>query len=266
MKTFFTLAPRKYHRLVGGYHSTVLDFSKKGNSCTMNYEIKILEEALINSMPSLQTILVNGWVVRMNKNYTYRANCVCPLLYDNANDIHSQIHICEELFISNKLPPVFKVTPALQDGLAEILLTRGYKNVKTVKVMLCKIDNIETDSFYEIRSLEKPDNEWCMASAKLTGLVQPDFIDVHCQNLRSIAVKGIYDLHVDVNFRRRGIGTAICQSILHYGICHNAKYAYLIVNSKNKNAISLYVQMGFREIYAYDFYCKPHTIYKIVDA
>mgnify|MGYP000860844276 CR=1 FL=1 len=259
----------------------------------MNRKINMLEEALINSMPSLQTILVNGWVVRMNKNYTYRANCVCPLLYNNSNadDVHSQIHICEELLISNKLPPVFKVTPALQDGLAEILLTRGYKNVKTVNVMLCKIDNIGADSFYEIRSLEKPDNEWCIASSKLAGLVQPDLIDVHCQNLRSIAVKGIfvkviigskivgcgygtiergcigiYDLHVDVNFRRRGIGTAICQSILHYGIFQNAKYAYLIVNSKNKNAISLYAQMGFREVYSYNFYCKPNSIYKIVDA
>jgi hypothetical protein len=52
----------------------------------------------------------------------------------------------------------------------------------------------------------------------------------------------------------------------NYGIRENAKYAYLIVHSKNKNAISLYLHMGFAMLYDYSFYCKPYPMYKIIDA
>lgn len=257
----------------------------------MNDEIHLVEEALLNSIPSLQTVLINGWVVRLNKNYTYRANCICPLHYIKGDDVHAQIQTCQELFIDNKLPPVFKVTPALQDGLAETLLSLNYQNIKTVKVMCCKLGNIEAGSRVEIKCSELPDNEWLMASANLTGLVQPELIEVHCQNLKSIAVKsvfteaivdgkiigcgygtvergyiGIYDLHVNADYRHIGVGTAICRSIFSYGIHQNAKYAYLIVHSKNQNAISLYLHMGFAVLYDYSFYCKPHPMYKIVDA
>lgn len=257
----------------------------------MNDEIHLIEEVLLNSMPSYQTILINGWVVRLNKNYTYRANCVCPLHYIEGANVHDQIQTCEELFIFNKLPPVFKVTPTLQGGLSDALLSLNYQNIKTVKVMCCKLENMETDSRVDIKSLELPDNEWLMASANFTGLVQPELIEVHCQNLKSIAVKsvfieaivdgqiigcgygtvergyiGIYDLHVDADYRHKGIGTAICHSIFSYGIRQNAKYAYLIVHSNNQNAISLYLHMGFATLYDYCFYCKPHPMYKIVDS
>lgn len=68
------------------------------------------------------------------------------------------------------------------------------------------------------------------------------------------------------DLRRKGIGTAICRSIFGYGMRQNAKSACLIVHSKNQNAISLYLRMGFDVIYEYNFYCKPHPMYKIVDA
>ncbi|CAB1246314.1 protein of unknown function [Ruminococcaceae bacterium BL-6] len=33
----------------------------------MNEEIHLLEEALLNSIPAMQTVLLDGWVVRLNK-------------------------------------------------------------------------------------------------------------------------------------------------------------------------------------------------------
>lgn len=53
----------------------------------MNDEVHLIEEALINSIPSFQTVLINDWVARLNKNYTYRANCVCPLHYIKSDDV-----------------------------------------------------------------------------------------------------------------------------------------------------------------------------------
>jgi ribosomal protein S18 acetylase RimI-like enzyme len=257
----------------------------------MNEEIHLIEEALLNSIPAMQTVLLDGWVVRLNKNYTYRADCACPLRYTAGVGIDDKIRFCEELFITNKLPSVFKVTPVLQEGLADILLSQNYQNIKIVKVMRCKLENVEIDDWAEITCMDAPDSGWLAASAKLSGIVLPELIEVHCQNLKNIAVKsvfveafiegkvvgcgygtvergyvGVYDLHVEDAYRCRGVGTAICRAIFRYGIRQNAKYAYLIVHNKNQNAISLYSHMGFTTFYEYSFYCKPHPFYKIVDA
>lgn len=257
----------------------------------MNEEFHLIEEALLNSIPARQTVLMDGWVVRLNNNYTYRANCICPLRYAADADIGDKVRRCEELFIAHRLPPVFKVTPVLQEGLAEYLLSQNYQNVKTVKVMRCPLETVEADDPVKIHCSEVPDNDWLAASAKLTGVEQPELMDVHCQSLKNIAVNsvfveaiiedkivgcgygtvergyvGIYDLHVNSAYRCRGIGTAICRAIFRYGIRQKARFAYLIVHSQNQNAISLYAHQGFVSLYEYNFYCRFHPTYKIVDA
>ncbi|WP_277668682.1 hypothetical protein [Caproiciproducens galactitolivorans] len=98
----------------------------------MDNDIKTIEEALFNSIPALQTVLLGGWVIRLNRNYTYRANCVCPL-YDTGGNVTEKVKKCEELFRRNKLPSVFKVTPALQSGLSDVLLLLNYQKKKIIK-------------------------------------------------------------------------------------------------------------------------------------
>lgn len=259
----------------------------------MTDELEIIEEALMNSIPAAKTVLHDGWILRLNQNYTYRANCVCPLHYVPSNNTLDKIKACEELFIDNMLPPVFKVTPILQEGLADLLVSQAYQNIKTVKVMRCALNKSTTglDDCKGIICTEAPDNEWLEASARLTGITVPALVSVHCQGLKSIAVKsifvsasidgkiigcgygtvergyvGIYDLHVDEKFRHRGIATSICRKIFQFGFQHHAKISYLIVHSKNQNAISLYSHMGFISLYDYNFYCKPNQTYNIIDA
>jgi N-acetylglutamate synthase len=257
----------------------------------MNENIKVIEEALLNSIPAQQTILLDGWILRLNQNYTYRANCVCPLNYTNDINVAEKIKTCEELFYRNKLPSVFKVTPVLQENLSDILLSLNYQNVKTVNVMRFALDDSIKDLKSEVNYSEIPGEEWLTASAKLTGITSPDLISVHCLGFKNIAVRsvfvkavrngkivgigygtvergyiGIYDLHVDSNYRKQGLGTAICNTIINYGKEHHAKYAYLIVHSKNKNAIALYSHMGFSKLYEYSFYQEANSSYQTIDA
>ena len=256
----------------------------------MKEEFKILEEALLNSIPSLQTVFLDGWVLRLNQKYTYRANCVCPLIYTEGNHAVEKVRMCEELFGRNKLPSVFKVTPVLQDGLSEQLLSLDYRNIKTVNVMRYILKGSATDIRPEIECSEIPDDNWLTASAKLMGVTSAHLVSVHCQGLKNIAVKsifvkavcdgkiigcgygtvergyvGIYNLHVDNEYRHRGIGTSICHAIINYGREHDAKFAYLIVHSKNQNSILLYSHMGFSKLYEYSFYQKSDSPYQIAD-
>jgi len=257
----------------------------------MNEKIEVIEELLLNSIPAWQTVLLDGWVLRLNKNYTYRANCVCPLNYTEGIGVTEKIKSCEELFDRNGLPTVFKVTPSLQGGFSDILLSMNYQNIKTVNVMTCSLNKSSMDMRPEIKYAELPDEKWLAASANLTGVTSPDLVTAHCQRLKDIAVKsifvkaiingkiigcgygtvergyvGIYDLHVDDVYRQRGFGTSICNAIIRYGIEHHAESAYLIVHSKNSNAIALYAHLEFSQLYEYSFYQKADSPYRITDA
>lgn len=257
----------------------------------MNEKIRVIEELLLNSIPARQTILLDGWVLRLNQNYTYRANCACPLNYAEDISVMEKIRACEELFDRNGLPPVFKVTPALQSDFSDILLSMNYRDIKTVNVMTRSLNKSSMDIRPEIKYAELPDDEWLSASAKLTGVAAPDLIAIHCRGLKDIAVRsifvkavingkiigcgygtvergyvGIYDLHIDGVYRQRGLGTSICNAIIRYGIEHHAKSAYLIVHSKNSNAIDLYTHLGFSQLYEYSFYQKADNTYRITDA
>ena len=253
-------------------------------------DIEIIEEALLNSMPALQTVLLDGWILRFSRGYTYRANCVCPLLYSGSGDAGAKIRLCERLFDANGIPPVFKVTAILQKGLAGLLLSRGYRDVKTVFAMRCPLESPAAPGAAEIECTSAPDEQWLEASCRLTGVTAPGLAEVHRRCVQDLAVAGIfvkaavdgrtvgcgygtaergyagvYDLHVDEAYRRRGIGTDICRAVLRFGREQGARYGYLIVDSRNRNAISLYSGMGFSPLYEYRFYCREGP-YFITDA
>lgn len=253
-------------------------------------DISFLERTMLNSIPSKQTILMDDWIIRLNKGYTYRANCVCPFQYSNTSDIGSKIRYCEKLFINNNLPTVFKVTPDVQKGLDILLEKLEYKKVKTVNVMMCTINTDCLDIPQYIKLQSSPDIKWLQASAALTR-VDNEFVDLHFEGIRNIGIAsafvsaikdnkvvgcgygtieknyvGIYGLHVDIKYRKQGIGSSICNAILSYGQEHGADKGYLIVSSLNSDAVKLYENKGFYKAYEYYFYEKPHEKYSIVDA
>lgn len=257
-------------------------------------KIKTIEEILLNSMPSLQTVLLDGWVLRFNKNYTYRENCVCPLYYNaDIEKTKRKIAICEEIYDRNELPTVFKVTPIIQKDLASILLDMDYEKIKTVYIMNGDLKNMtigKAPTGIVLCAADNPE-DWLNASSRLSGLTDNKLISIHVQEITNIAVKhifikavfdgkvvgcgygtvergyvGIYGLHVDRAYRKKGIGTSICGAIFKFGRNNGAENTYLAVNSANKNAISLYSHMGFAKLYEYNFYQKTDSKYKIIDA
>jgi hypothetical protein len=42
----------------------------------MAQNIRLLEELIFNSVPARQTVLLDGWAIRLNGGYRYRCNCV----------------------------------------------------------------------------------------------------------------------------------------------------------------------------------------------
>lgn len=250
-----------------------------------------IERMLLNSVPAKQTILLDDWVLRLNGGYTYRANCVCPFHYDQYGLTEGRLAQCKEIFHRQNLPCVFKVTPSLQDGLSELLLQKGFQKIKTVYAMWGKLPSENYTLPESITYNRTPKKEWLNASARLTGIQNASLFSIHCSGIRNIAVKsifvsaesegkiigcgygtvennyvGIYDLHVDPAFRKQGIGTNICHAVSQFGRNNGADTGYLIVHSKNENAIRLYRKMGFQRLYEYSFFQEPYAGTPIIDA
>ena len=68
----------------------------------------LIEELTMNAWPSLQTILLDGWIIRMANGYTKRANSVNPI-YSYRNKLDDNIKYCENVYRNNNLPVVFKL-------------------------------------------------------------------------------------------------------------------------------------------------------------
>jgi hypothetical protein len=68
--------------------------------------IRAIEELSFNKLPTLQTIHIDGWVLRSAKSYTKRAN-------SNNSPYASPSNTHEEIYRRKQLPAVFKMTGAV---------------------------------------------------------------------------------------------------------------------------------------------------------
>jgi len=62
---------------------------------------------------------------------------------------------------------------------------------------------------------------------------------------------GLLNVIVYEQFRGKGYGTEICESLLSAAKCLGAHTAYLQVEQANQKAINLYAKLGYKTIYEY---------------
>jgi hypothetical protein len=96
-----------------------------------------IEELSMNAWPSIQTILLDGWIIRMADGYTKRSNSVNPL-YSFSNNLDEKIKYCENIYRKNNLPIVFKIVDC--DEYKEIdqkLEQSGYEKIDIASVQIC---------------------------------------------------------------------------------------------------------------------------------
>lgn len=70
-----------------------------------------IEEMTLNAWPAFQTIVRNGWLLRLAAGFTKRSNSVSALYTEPSVDLYEQIQYCERIYAREGLDVVFKVTP-----------------------------------------------------------------------------------------------------------------------------------------------------------
>ena len=253
---------------------------KPGPSSTRADPIRRLEELTLNAWPGLKQVVRDGWVARLSRGFTGRANSVVPL-DAGALDPVEKIEFFESLYAAHGLPTTFKLTPSSRPaGLERLLAARGYRAGPPTGVQVCE-DLSGARAPDGILARAEPSAEWTDSVVAFRAFSPSDAQTLH-QILSAIALPcryvvsaddhgvaacalavleaewvGLYDIVTRPDARRRGHASRVVSSLLAWGRDNGASSAYLQVMTDNAPALALYARFGFREAYRYVYHTRP---------
>lgn len=100
----------------------------------------------MNAWPALQTLLYDGWVLRLADGYIKRANSINPLC-SSTGQVEEKIQVCDRLYRYHCLPVVFKMTTSISPAnLDEILAGRGYRWDSPTSVQILDLAGLDRPS------------------------------------------------------------------------------------------------------------------------
>ena len=234
--------------------------------------IQHIEEITLNAWSPLQTMLVDGWVLRFADCYTKRANSINPLY--GCGDVDAQIQFCEQVYRNKGLPVVFKMTSTVHPAnLDAVLENRGYSvdsptNVQTMNLIdknfSCEAElntTITTEWLDSFCRMNKIGDERKRTMLKMFENIVPQKCLAAIRQQNQVVACGLgvlqgdhigfYDVVTDASFRNQGYGKQLMTSLLTWGKQNGARIAYLQVMQNNAIALRLYAQLGFTQAYEY---------------
>jgi GNAT superfamily N-acetyltransferase len=256
--------------------------------CEMCEEKKIIkgfEELSLNSWPSLQTLLFDGWVLRFANGFTKRSNSISPLFSSGLNP-GEKIRYCENLYQNLGLDTVFKMTSAVYPAnLDEILEAKGYIINSPTSVQILDLSDCQVSPLKKAILSSHFTDEWLSDFCRLVNLEEK-----HQSTLKKILTNivtptcfaclgeseekdtiscglgvlqdkyfALYDIVTAANSRNRGFGKQVVLNLLNWGKEKGARTVYLHVMLNNEPALRLYSQLGFKEIYRYWYRIKARV-------
>src|SRR5438128_1648486 len=118
-------------------------------------KVRPLEEAYVNNLPAFETILYDGWLLRITRGYATNNNSVWPL-YPGHLPLEAKLAFCERQYAERSLPCEFRLSAL--PGHAEIealLIQRGYV-VSNPNWVMVRDSTVAADADITILTL----NEW----------------------------------------------------------------------------------------------------------
>lgn len=235
--------------------------------------IRFLEEISLNALPSLQTVVYDGWLLRFANGLTGRANSV-QMLYPGRLPLDEKIAFCEEVYRLRNQRTIFKLTEAsLPAGIDAALDRRGYSVLTPVGVQTASTGLVEVDDGVLIE--DRISRTWLDAFCGMADLsadrratleaILSHIVPRSAFARRIVAGEivavglavaeqgwiGLYDIRTADAHRRRGHGSAVMRSLMSWGCRNGADNAYLQVTKGNYPAEAMYEKLGFREAYTY---------------
>ena len=235
--------------------------------------VQRVQEACLNGWPALREVVFDGWLLRISRGYTRRANSV-HLLAPGAQPLDEKIRYCEALYAAQGLPTLFCIPSTAPPSLGLALDGRGYEPPEDETRILHM--NLAGDAPLPPESIELeeglPGDAWLHALARLQGRSEAEQ-RTHRKILEALAVPAVFasapvasgrlgaiafgavhrgvvcvnSVATDPAFRRRGLAQGAISGVLAWAHRHGATGACVPVVAENAPAVGLYEGLGFRE-------------------
>ncbi|MHB9293123.1 GNAT family N-acetyltransferase [Hollandina sp. SP2] len=234
-----------------------------------------IEELSMNAWPSIQTVVYDGWIIRLANGYTKRANSINPI-YPSKINLEEKIQYCKKLYAKYNLPTVYKLVECDEHKIIDRELeTLKYEIVDITSVQICGDIKILERNYSGINIDVDFNKKW------INGFIECNNIKIGCIDTLKTMLKnitgnkiviykelnneivgcgygvieneyvGLFDIVVKENKRGNGYGKEIVESILSEAGKVGIKKSYLQVVNNNEIAKNLYKKIGYREKYKY---------------
>ena len=238
-----------------------------------------LESRLINAWPSFDYQTYDGWLLRLAKGYSKRANSASPVVPGAALD-GDLIDFMAERFVAANVRPTFRLTSLEAPGAVAALDARGYRTIEPTHVLTnriaaeCTVDpSVILEPKVSLRWVRETAQSYGGDKADDTVLVE--IVSRIRQNAvfatldldgRHVAwglgvvergYVGLYDIVVAPELRGIGLGRRVLTSLMAWGRDAGAHSAYLQVREDNEVARALYESLGFESAYRYSHRVMP---------
>ena len=227
----------------------------------------------MNAWPSLQTILLDGWIIRMADGFSKRANSV-NMIHSFDNDLENKINYCENIFRKHGLPIIYKIVECDEHKIIDYKLeTLFYEKIDVISVQISNdftnysipkniiIENDFSENWkkclFECKKIN--DERIIKTKENMVKNIKHDKICVHKMNGKhtvgcgyGVIEKeyiGLFDINVKNEERGKGYGKEIVGAILSKAKDTGINKAHLFVENGNIVAKKLYEQFGFKELY-----------------
>ena len=247
-----------------------------------NNQIQTIEELSLNSLPCLQQIIDDGWVLRFAEGYTKRANSVTPL-YPSQEELTPKIRRCEAIYQGFNLKPIFRLTNESRlEPLDRTLATLGYQQQDFVSVQVKDINEIDFSTYVAntildseiseewldryVHAVDLPIQHWNTLSTMLDIIPYQTCYAMlkdksrFCSCGLGVLAKnylGLFFIGTVKQQQGKGYGKQLVSAMLQWGKDNGATQAYVQVEAKNLRGINLYNKLGFTEAYQYFYRLKP---------
>lgn len=251
----------------------------------METNIKKIEDMSLNAWPSHKMELYDGWILRFSYFYTHRTNSV-EQFGTSTLPWREKIPYCEHVYKRLGTPAIFKISPLVSPDFDYTLENRGYEIQHTTDVLTLHLDDADLSADYPLVRFENTiPVKWIESLFELKGTTNPIHRTVVPSMYRAIPKEticayiqidghiiatglgildrdyiGLYAIHVQEQYRRKGYARQICTGLLREGIKKGAENAYLQAVKDNTNAKHLYNSLGFRYFYTYWFRVQPDSV------
>lgn len=239
-----------------------------------NSDIRAVEQATAAAFPGIKHIWHNGWLLRAGDGITERSNSAAPL-GGSAGLTPVPLNEIREFYRQQNLPTRILLPDRIARSAERACAT--WKRGADIVVMtrsLAALNPIDLPKGFAFRVDDQPDEAWLNMyhfrgkplPAHALNLLRST-IDGHMSFGRltygdeTVAITrgtvtssedgrmwlGYSAVEVVPAYRRRGLGTALGNAMLHWGQSCGASSAYLQVIAANTAGIGLYNTLGFIE-------------------